>query len=131
MDHRSFRLAAVHELVGDGSEWTGVLWGKLSGLPVVDLLSVLGHARRPGLLLIRGEDESERALGLLDGCVVWSASSEPAEQDARKMAFGLVRLQEGEFTFLKGPVPAGEGPTAQEILLDGLRRLDEAQRLAG
>jgi uncharacterized protein DUF4388 len=131
MDHRSFHLAAVHELIGDGSAWKGVLWGDLSGMPIADLLTVLAHNRRSGLLLVRGDDDSERALGILDGIVTWSESSEPAERSARAMAFGLVCLQEGEFALLRGPVPDGDGPSIQELLLDGLRRLDEAQRLAG
>ena len=43
-------------------------------------------------------------------------------------AFGLVRLHNGEFTFLRAPdgvLPEGDGASAQELLLDGLRRLDE------
>jgi uncharacterized protein DUF4388 len=131
MDHRSFHLAAVHELVGTGEGWTSVLSGDLSGLPISDLLHVLSQGHRTGLLLVRGDDDSERALGFSLGEVSWAASSEPAERDALGMAFGLVRLQDGWFTFLRGPVPAGEGPSGQELVLEGLRRLDEAQRLAG
>src|SRR5206468_2080258 len=122
MDHKTFHLAAVHELVGQGAQWKSVLWGDLAGMPVPDLMNVLSHGNRTGLLLIRGDDGSERALGFHDGYVTWSASSDPTELDARGMALALVRLQKGEFTYLRGPVPAGDGPSAQELLLDGLRR---------
>jgi hypothetical protein len=96
-------------------------------------LTVLSHAQRTGLLLVRGQDASERALGLVKGNVTWAASSAPAERDVREVAFGLVRLQGGQFTFLRAPegaVPEGEGATATELLLDGLRRLDEESRVA-
>jgi hypothetical protein len=131
MDHRSFHLAAVHELVGAGEGWKSVLWGDLSGMSVPDLFNVLSHGRRTGLLLVCGDDATERALGFCHGDATWAASSEPAEHTARDLAFGLVRLKGGSFAWMQGPVPAGEGPTAQELLLDGLRRLDEAERLTG
>src|SRR4051812_33066368 len=132
MDHKSFHLAAVHELIGPGAQWKSVLWGDLAGMPIADLLNVLGHGNRTGLLLVRGDDGSERALGFHNGFATWSASSDPTERSAREMALGLVKMQKGEFTSLRGPVPDGEGPSAQELLLDGLRRLDEAAaKLAG
>jgi hypothetical protein len=131
LDYRTLHLAAVHELVGSGHGWKSVLWGDLAGMPPAELLNILSHGNRTGLLLVRGEDESERAFGFHAGNATWSASSEPLEQDAHDLAYGLVRLQHGAFAFLKGPVPAGEGPTVQQLLLDGLRRLDEARELAG
>jgi len=133
VDHRSFHLAAVHELVEEGKAFTPVLWGELSGLPLTDLLNVLAHGQRTGLLLVRGPDASERALGVVKGSVTWAASSAPEERTVREVAFALVRLQNGQFTFLRaqeGAVPAGEGASATELLLEGLRRLDEESRVA-
>lgn len=134
MDHRSFHLAAVHELIGNGAGFSPVLWGELSGMPLPDLLSVLANSQRTGLLLVRSREGSERALGVVRGQVTWGASSDPAERDVRDVAFGLVRLHNGQFTFLRAPdgvLPEGEGASAQELLLDGLRRLDEETRIAG
>lgn len=133
MDYRSFHLPAVHALVGDGARFRPVLWGELSGLPLPDLLSALAHSRRTGLLLVRCKEGSERALGVVRGLVTFSASSAPAERDLRDVAYGLVRLHHGEFTFLSAPegaLPEGGGASAQELLLDGLRRLDEETRPA-
>jgi len=131
LDYRSFRLAAVHELVTAGHEWKIVLWGDLAGMPAADLLNILSHGSRNGILLVRGEDGSERALGFHSGRTTWFASSEPPEKDARDLAYGLVCMQKGVFTFLRGPAPPGEGPSVQELLLEGLRRLDEARELTG
>lgn len=133
MDHRSFHLPAVHALVGDGARFRPVLWGELSGMPLPDLLSALAHSRRTGLLLVRCREGSERALGVVRGLVTFSASSEPSERDLRDVAYGLVRLHHGDFVFLsaaEGVLPEGGGASAQEVLLDGLRRLDEETRPA-
>ena len=131
MDHRTFHLAAVQELIASGPGFVPVLWGDLSGLPLPDLLSVLAHGRRTGLLLVRGRDASERALAVVKGQVTWAASSKPAEHDVREVAFGLVRLHHGDFTFLRAPdgvLPEGAGASATELLLEGMRRLDEETR---
>jgi hypothetical protein len=83
------------------------------------------------LLLVRGRDGSERALGVVKGQVTWAASSAIEEHDVREVAFGLVRLHHGEFTFLRVPdglLPEGAGASTTELLLDGMRRLDEATR---
>jgi Domain of unknown function (DUF4388) len=133
VDHRSFHLAAVHELVDGSGGFAPVLWGEISGLPLSDLLNVLSHGQRTGLLLVRGQDRSERALGVVRGNVTWAASSAPEERDFREVAFGMVRLQNGQFTFLRAPegaLPAGEGASATELLLEGMRRLDEESRVA-
>jgi hypothetical protein len=121
----------VHELISSGHEWKIVLWGDLGGMPATELLNILSLGNRTGLLLVRGEDGSERALGLHGGAASWQASSEMMERNVRDLAYGLVGLHKGVFTFLRGPVPPGEGPSVQEILLDGLRRLDESRELTG
>jgi len=131
VDHRTFHLGAVQALLANGKGSAPVLWGELSGLPLPDLLSVLSHGRRTGLLLVRGRDGSERALGVVKGQVTWAASSALEEHDVREVAFGLVRLHHGEFTFLRVPdglLPEGAGASTTELLLDGMRRLDEATR---
>jgi len=131
VDHRTFHLAAVHELIGERAGFAPVLWGELSGMPLPDLLSVLAHSQRTGLLLVRAKEGSERALGVVRGQVTWAASSEPGERDPRDVAYGLVRLHSGQFTFLRTPdgaLPDTGGLSAQELLLDGLRRLDEESK---
>jgi hypothetical protein len=131
VDQRSFHLAAVHELVTGRKDVAPVLWGELSGLPIPDLLSVFSHGRRTGLLLVRGKDASERALGVVTGQITWAASSLPAERDIREVAFGLCRLHHGQFTFLRTPdglLPEGKGESATELLLEGMRRIDEETR---
>jgi len=131
VDHRTFHLGAVQALLANGKGSAPVLWGELSGLPLPDLLSVLAFGRRTGLLLVRGRDGSERALGVVKGQVTWAASSAIEEHDVREVAFGLVRLHQGEFTFLRVPdglLPEGAGASTTELLLDGMRRLDEATR---
>jgi len=40
---------------------------------------------------------------VVKGQVTCAASSNPAEHDAREVAFGLVRLHHGDFVFLRAP----------------------------
>ena len=50
------------------------------------------------------------------------------EDGVREVCFGLLKEQAGSFVFLRGPIyalPETEGCDVQELLLDGLRRLDE------
>ena len=119
--------------MGDGARFRPVLWGDLSGMPLPDLLSALAHSRRTGLLLVSCREGGERALGMVRGLVTFSASSEPCERDLRDVAYALVRLHQGEFTFLgaqEGALPEGGGASVRELLLEGLRRLDEESQPA-
>lgn len=107
------------------------LWGEHT----LDVLSVLAQTRRSGLLVVRGSDGTERALALVDGDVTWAASTEPSEAySASETVFGLVRLTDGDFTFLRAPpgvLPDADPVSLQHLLLDGLRRADEASRSPG
>src|SRR3954463_9349177 len=116
-------------------------------MPLPELLSGLSHSQRTRLLLVRCKQGrevarggirctqgSERPLGVFRGTIAWAASSVPDEREIRDVAFGLIRLHHGDFTFLRAPegvFPEGEGSSAQELLLDALRRLDEETREPG
>ena len=103
MDHRSFHLAAVHELV------EGVPASlRCSGASCRACLSViysmyLVTASALACFSSAGHDASERALGVVRGNITWAASSDPGERDFREVAFGMVRLINGQFTFLRAP----------------------------
>ena len=126
MDLRTVRIAEVRQLLVRHL-WKPALWGDLTGMSVADLLHVFRLGRRTGLLVIRSPLE-ERALGFRDGEAVLGHSTCDGEPDVREICHGLLQEQAGGFVFLRGPAYAlgdGEGVDLQEILLDGLRRLDE------
>ena len=131
MDLRTIQLASIRDLLDTKGHWKAVLWGDVAGMPVPDLLNILSHGKRTGLLVSQSVEGVERALGIVDGDVTFAASSQPGEgNDPREIAVGLLRLTAGAFTFLRGPAGVLQGVEPalgiQELLLDGLRRIDEA-----
>lgn len=127
MDLRTIQLAEVRQLLLRHL-WKPALWGDLTGMTVAELLNVFHLGRRTGLLLIRSPLD-ERALGFREGQAVLGHSTCAGEPDIREICYGLLKEQAGSFIFLRGPGYAlgdGEGEDVEEILLDGLRRLDEA-----
>lgn len=127
MDHRSIQLARVRGLFEVHPEWRPVLWGELSGMPAVDLLNVLAQGRKTGLLLVRSSLGVEHALAIQDGDAYWGEPGDP-----RATTDALVRLKQGEFALVRAPdlQLQGDAIPVNELLLDSLRRLDEAARVA-
>lgn len=128
MDLRTIQQPRVRALLAAAPGFRPVMWGEHS----VDLLNMLNQMGRSGLLIVRGEDGSERALALEAGDITWAAST-LAHEDGRagEVVFGLIALEQGSFTFLHAPegsLPGGEAQSAHHLLLDGLRRLDESRR---
>jgi Domain of unknown function (DUF4388) len=108
-----------------------VLWGDLAELSAGDLLALLEHHKRTGLLVVSC-DGVERALSLIDGALVWANSEEAAEQgDPAGVVRGLLVGGAGTFSFLRAEgteLPAGEPVGLRALLLDTLRKLDESRR---
>jgi hypothetical protein len=111
-----------------------VLWGDLAELAAGDLLGLLEHHKRTGLLVVSC-DGVERALALIEGQLVWARSEEPAENgDAALVVRGLLTGSAGTFSFLRADeadLPSGDPRELRVILLDGLRQLDESRRDGG
>ena len=126
MDLRTVQIAEVRQLLLRHL-WKPALWGDLTGMTVPELLNVFRLGRRTGLLLVRSPLE-ERALGFREGEAVMGYSTCASEPDLREICYGLIKEQAGSFVFLRGPgyaLPDAEGVDLEELLLDGLRRLDE------
>lgn len=108
-----------------------VLWGDLEEFDVGDLLSMLQHQRRTGLLLVT-RDDLERVLVFVEGEITWTRSEDPEEgDDPSEVVFGLLSGRTGTFSLLRvdaADLPAGTPNQTQALLLDGLRRLDESRR---
>jgi hypothetical protein len=127
MDLRTVDIADVRELLLR-HVWKPTLWGDLAGMPMADLLNIFHWSRRSGLLVVRTGDE-QRVLGFREGEVVMARSTLGNETSARDVCFALLLQEAGSFVFLRGPLYAFrsiEACDVQEILLDGLRRVDEA-----
>jgi hypothetical protein len=111
-----------------------VLWGDLAELAAGDLLGLLEHHKRTGLLVVSC-DGVERALALIEGQLVWARSEQSEENgDAAAVVRGLLTGGAGTFSFLRADeadLPSGDPRELRVILLDGLRQLDESRRDGG
>ena len=127
MDLRTVELVEVRELLLR-HVWKPTLWGELSGMPFADILNLFHMSRRTGLLIVHSGSE-ERVLGFRDGEVVLARSTFPGERDPHDICFALLLEEAGSFVVLRGPLYAfhsTETCDVQEILLDSMRRVDEA-----
>lgn len=108
-----------------------VLWGDLADMHAGDLLSLLCHQRRTGLLVASCEGV-ERALAFIEGSLVWGRSEVPQEGEVcAEVVHGLLQGCAGTFSFLRTAaeaLPQGERLETQGLILEGLRRIDEGRR---
>lgn len=107
------------------------LWGDLAELAASDLLSLLEHHRSTGLLVVACAGV-ERVLSLIEGRLVWARSEQPEENgESGAVVRGLLEGGAGTFSFLRASareLPQGPPRELRELLLDGMRRLDERNR---
>jgi CheY-like chemotaxis protein len=103
------------------------LEGNLSQISLSDLLQVLGYNRKSGkLALIRDGERAE--ILLRDGQVIDAFAGAAGGE---KALFRLLGRREGQFSFAPAK-PSGPGRIQRrtdELLLDGLRQVDEAAAL--
>lgn len=108
-----------------------VLWGDLGDMHPGDLLSLLCHQRRTGLLVASCEGV-ERALAFIGGALVWARSELAQEgEDCPEVVHGLLQGSAGTFSFLRTAaeaLPQGEPLETQGLILEGLSRIDESRR---
>jgi len=117
------RVDAARAASADGRE----LEGNLAQIPLVDLLQILSMNRKTGRLRIEREGEKGEVVlssGQVLDAICGAVSGE-------KALFRLLSRREGQFSFQAGPVSADGrvGRRLDELLLEGLRQVDELARL--
>lgn len=105
----------------------GIL-GKLSMIPLSDLVQTLNQSRRTGTLVIHNQT-AQAFVVFLNGSIVSCASGPLLGEDA---FFGILGWNEGEFCFEPcdpfEPLAEREGAINMEtmaLMMEGMRRLDE------
>jgi response regulator RpfG family c-di-GMP phosphodiesterase len=101
--------------------------GALSDMSLPDLVQILAQGRKTGKLAIRGKDGRNGEIHFLEGRV---ANALFAGRQGEEAFYGMLSIQEGEFALdpdFKPPAVVMEG-SAESLLLEGMRRLDEAGR---
>ena len=115
-------------------ETRDVVEGRLSQIPLVDLLQLLHLNRRTGAIDLRRrtrESRTERGRVVLREGDVARASCGRVEGE--KALFRLLAWTEGSFSFrpVGGPIEAQISAPTRALLLEGTRQLDEWRRLRG
>jgi FHA domain-containing protein/uncharacterized protein DUF4388 len=103
--------------------------GRLEEVPLPDLLQLLAASRKSGVLLLHAP-EGEARVWLEDGRAIGCAAG-AGGVPGRKALLRLLRVTKGTFelTPTAGPPPAKLDEPLEALLVDGLRELDELERL--
>jgi hypothetical protein len=105
--------------------------GSLREIPLVDLLQMLGTARKNGLLVLRSGRETGRIF-LEDGHVYFACMEDWVEVSPHKVLFRLLQWTNGTFELEKSDVRPFANPITEStdaLLLEGMRQLDELKNL--
>ena len=107
----------------------GIL-GKLSMIPLIDLVQTFSQSRRTGTLVIH-QSTTQAFIVFLNGAVISAVAGALKGETA---FFSVLGWQDGEFCFepseLFEPAPKREGAISAEtiaLLMEGMRRIDEAR----
>lgn len=104
--------------------------GQLAELSVVDLLRVIADSRRSGIIHLRGAREAPATIYFRQGQVVDAEVGRLSGVDAISRLFSWA---EGAFEVHWKPIrrPDAIGLSTPDLILEGMKRLDERNRLAG
>ena len=102
--------------------------GRLSDMGVVDLIQTIEVSRKTGLIHFRADEKRQATLFFKDGRVIDAEAGHLQGEDA---VYRLLTWNDGDFEALFRPVrrkPVIE-MSAQALLMEGMRRLDEWGRM--
>lgn len=104
--------------------------GSLEEIPLPDLLQLLGSSKKTGVLVLETDDHLGRIH--MDKGMIIHASVDDAEFGVLKSAFRMLQWTKGTFELTPASNEPVQNPAqlaVQEILMDGLRQLDELQAM--
>ena len=102
--------------------------GRISDMPVVDLIQTIEISRKSGLIYFTGEASKQAAIYFRDGKVIDAEAGPLQGEDA---VYRLLTWNDGEFEVVFRTVRRRDVITvsSQALLMEGMRRLDEWGRL--
>ena len=110
-----------------GKAQTRSMSGAIEEIPLPDLLQLLGSSKKTGLLVIRTEDEVGK-IHLSKGAIIHASIDDDEEIAPLKSGYRILAWTHGTFDFEPPDEVAPKNPidvSVQEILMEGLRQLDE------
>ena len=104
--------------------------GQLADLPVAELLQVVADSRRSGIVHLRGAREAPATVYFRQGQIV---DAEVGRLSGINAISRLFSWNDGSFEVHWKPIrrPNAIGMATPELVLEGMKRLDERNRLAG
>ena len=105
--------------------------GSIEEVPLPDLLQLFGTSKKSGVLVIRTEDDIGR-IYMRKGMIYYAVINDLDDVPAMKSIFRMLTWQKGLFDL--DPPDEREFPneinvSVQEILMEGLRQLDEFNQI--
>jgi hypothetical protein len=105
--------------------------GSIEEVPLPDLLQLFGTSKKSGVLVIRTEDDVGR-IYLKKGAIAYAIINDLDEVQPLKSLYRMLTWQKGNFDL--DPAEEREFPnemnaSVQEILMEGMRQLDEFNRI--
>lgn len=124
--------AEVHRPERSGTGSIKTVAGSIEEIPLPDILQLFGASRKTGLLVVKGPKGARANLYIESGQVVLAQLDGAPQVKSRKAIHRVLRWKSGSFELRPNrTVPAGErlSETMEHLLMDGLRELDEIERL--
>lgn len=124
--------AEVHRPERSGTGSIKTVAGSIEEIPLPDILQLFGASRKTGLLVVKGPKGARANLYIESGQVVLAQLDGAPQLKSRKVVNRVLRWKSGSFELRPNrTVPAGErlDETMEHLLMDGLRELDEIERL--
>jgi hypothetical protein len=110
----------------------GGMQGRLEEVPLLDLLQLLGTAKKSGVLLVTG-DEQQARLYLQEGRVIACTIDEHEDRAGKKSLYRVLGWGRGSFELvppLERPVAVAIEEPLEMLLLEGMREKDELRQMA-
>ena len=105
--------------------------GAIDEIPLPDLLQLLGTSKKTGVLVVQS-DEDIGKIYLKKGNVAFASINDLEDVQPLKSVFRILTWTTGTFeleTLEDGPIPGEIDATVTEVLMEGLRQIDELNNI--
>lgn len=106
--------------------------GSIEEIPIPDILQLFTTSKKTGLMVVKGSGGQKCRIYIDQGKLLHAAMDDAPKVGSRKALFRVLRWKRGSFELRPAqPVPDGDrlGDGVEHLLMDGLRELDEIERL--
>ena len=105
--------------------------GQIDEIPLPDLLQLLGTSKKSGILVVQSDDDVGK-IYMRKGTVYFASINDLDEVPPLKSVFRILTWTSGTFELEPSderPIPGEINASVQELLMEGLRQIDELNAL--